>query len=58
MAVVDAHYIFLFIEIGQPGGDSDGGIWSNRDIPYAIISKSPFLRTLSIIIVCSAGIIV
>ena len=36
MAVVDARYRFLFVDISQPGGDSVGGIWSNTDISYAV----------------------
>ena len=37
MAVVDASYKFVIVDIGQPGSQSDGGIWDS----------SPFNRALS-----------
>ena len=36
MAVVDANYRFLFVDIGQPRGDSDGSVWSNSYLAYAV----------------------
>jgi len=37
MAVVDAKYRFLYIEIGQPGGISDGGVWNHTDLAQALV---------------------
>lgn len=29
LAVVDSNYKFLMIDVGQPGSQSDGGIWES-----------------------------
>jgi hypothetical protein len=29
MAVVDADYKFIVIDVGQPGSQSDGGVWES-----------------------------
>ncbi|XP_018358799.1 PREDICTED: uncharacterized protein LOC108758358, partial [Trachymyrmex cornetzi] len=31
LAAVDAHYKFTWVDIGQYGSMSDGGVWSNSD---------------------------
>ena len=31
MAIVDADYKFLAIDVGQPGSHSDGGIWQSSE---------------------------
>jgi hypothetical protein len=36
MAVVDADYKFLYIDVGQPGSNSDGGVWNNTDLAEAL----------------------
>lgn len=31
LAVCDASYKFILVDIGQPGSNSDGGIWDNSE---------------------------
>ena len=38
MAIVDAKYVFRFIDVGKSGRDNDAGIWSNWDVAQALDS--------------------
>ena len=37
MAVVDSDYKFLIIDVGQPGGQSDGGTWESSEFGQALL---------------------
>lgn len=39
MAICDANYRFVFVDIGQPGGLSDGGIWEATEIGRALLNE-------------------
>jgi len=36
MAIVDANYKFLIIDVGQPGSQSDGGVWESSVFGMAL----------------------
>jgi len=36
MAIVDADYKFLIIDVGQPGNQSDGGVWESSVLGMAL----------------------
>ncbi|KAF6028174.1 hypothetical protein EB796_013525 [Bugula neritina] len=45
MAIVDADYKFLIIDVGQPGNHSDGGVWESSVLGMALARDQVNLPT-------------
>ncbi len=43
LAIADANYTFVLIDIGAPGRNSDGGVWSNSSISSLLESNDSML---------------
>jgi len=40
LALIDAHYNFLYVNIGASGADSDGGVFGETDVKDAFEDRS------------------